>query len=752
MTQIIFGGVIIFLCVLAVFDLVVGVSNDAVNFINSAIGEKAAKFKTIVTVAAIGVFAGASLSNGMMDVARHGIFSPQYFSFYDVICIFLAVMVTDVILLDVFNSLGMPTSTTVSLVFEMLGGAFAMSVIKMAKGGSPGLGELLNTDKALSVIAAIFMSVAVAFIAGLLVMWISRLIFTFIKPRNKSLKTILFGGVCATSIVWFLLINGLKGSAFMTPDLKEFIGTHSGSILAICLAAMSGLMAILSLFKVDILKTIVLMGTFALAMAFAGNDLVNFVGVPLTGLDAFQDYILNSNGDPNTFMMVSLQESAHTPILFLLISGIIMVFTLFLSKKAQNVVKTSVDLSRQDEGDEMFGSSSVARKIVHSSIRISGFMDTMIPTRLKEAVEERFDTEKSSLEDGAAFDMVRASVNLVLAGLLVALGTSYKLPLSTTYVTFMVAMGASLADRAWTRDSAVFRITGVLSVIGGWFITAGVAFTVCFCITNAMFFGRYAVMILFISIAVYTLWSSQKRFKEKKKQEEDELFDKMLRSNDDEEIWSLLCEHIRIGNAGHILFVINALRKSTEGLLREDYGSVKKLDGQIDEQRKALKRQRKREVVCMRRLESKRILPLNTWYFLSINACKQMLYCMKRINDPIIEHVGNSFSPIPKDFQVPFSTRRDMVLDLYNQALTALQEGNYNCIDDLREECTTLENNLSDDCRIALNNAQEKGTNLETLMLTVHILQELEQLTSLLSQMMRGMNLFDAVKMPVSAG
>jgi len=742
MTQILFGGIVAFLCALAVFDLVVGVSNDAVNFINSAIGAKAARFKTIVTVAALGVFAGAAFSNGMMDVARHGIFSPQYFSFYDVICIFLAVMVTDVILLDVFNSLGMPTSTTVSLVFEMLGGAFALSMIKMAKGAGPGLGELLNTDKALSVIAAIFMSVAVAFIAGTIVMWVSRLVFTFVKPQNRSLKTILFGGVCATAIVWFLLINGLKGSSFMTPDIRDYIHANSGMILAICFAGMTGLMALLALFRVNILKTIVLMGTFALAMAFAGNDLVNFVGVPLTGLDAFLDYSAHGHGDPDAFMMTSLQDSAHTPIVFLLASGAIMVLTLFFSKKAQNVVKTSVDLSRQDEGDEMFGSSSVARRLVHTSIRISAFLGALVPPKVKGAVEKRFDLSKVELEEGAAFDMVRASVNLVLAGLLVALGTSYKLPLSTTYVTFMVAMGASLADRAWTRDSAVFRITGVLSVIGGWFITAGVAFFLCFCVTCAMFFGRYPVMVLFIGISIYTLWNSHRKFAEKKRQEEDRLYDRMLRSNDDDEIWDLLCEHIRLGNAGHVEFVADALRKSTEGLMREDYGSVRRLDGQIDEQRKSLKRQRKREVVCMRRLDPKRTLPLNTWYFLSINSCKQMLYCMKRINDPVMEHVGNSFSPIPQAYRGPFLTKRDLVLGLYERALKALQESDFDAMDALRTECTAVENDLSDDCRTALESARENGINLDTLMLTVHILQEMEQLTSQLSQMLRGMNLF----------
>ena len=742
MTQGIFIGIIVFLCVLAIFDLVVGVSNDAVNFINSAVGAKAAPFRTIIIVAAIGVFAGAALSNGMMDVARHGIFSPQHFSFYEVMCIFLAVMVTDVILLDIFNTLGMPTSTTVSMVFELLGGAFALSLIKIARGSVYGFGELLNTDKALSVIMAIFMSVAVAFIFGAAVMWISRLVFTFIKPSNLSLKTIVFGAICSTSIIWFLLINGLKGSSIMTPELKAFINDNTASILGLCFLAMSLLMSLLAVLRVNILKTVVLMGTFALAMAFAGNDLVNFVGVPLTGLDAFIDYSANGNGNPDTFLMTSLQESAHTPVIFLLAAGLVMVLSLFFSKKAQNVVKTSVDLSRQDEGDEMFGSSSVARKIVRDSSKIAGFFEACVPDFIIRFVNKRFNSKEEELEDGAAFDMIRASVNLVLAGLLVALGTRYKLPLSTTYVTFMVAMGASLADRAWSRESAVFRITGVLSVIGGWFITAGAAFALCFLITNAMFFGRYIVMVLFIVIAVYTLYKSEKKYKDKKKKEEDSLFNRMLHCNNPEELWNMLCEHIRRGNAERLIFVGKALLKSTDGFIKEDYGALKKVSDSIEEERKNLKRQRKREVVSMRRLDNRKIMPLNTWYFLGINSCKQMLYCLKRINDPILEHVGNHFSPIPQEFHGSFITNRNRVIEIYSRAAAMLEDGDFTDVELLRHDCNVLEEQISSDSSTAIASAQNSDINLDTLMLTVHVLQESEQLVALLSQMWRGMNLF----------
>ncbi len=748
----IFLGIVIFLCVLAIFDLVVGVSNDAVNFINSAIGAKAASFRTIIIIAAIGVFAGAAMSNGMMDVARHGIFTPQYFTFYEVMCIFLAVMVTDVVLLDVFNSLGMPTSTTVSMVFELLGGAFALSLVKMVHGETMAdgtlltLGDLLNTDKALSVIMAIFMSVAVAFVFGLLVMWLSRLIFSFIKPQNRSLKTILFGGLSATAIIWFLLINGLKGSSFMTADVKAMINDNTWAILRICFVSMSALMAVLSLVRVNILKVVVLMGTFALAMAFAGNDLVNFVGVPLTGLDAFLNYRLQITdygaADPNSVMMTCLQDSAHTPVYFLFAAGIVMVLSLIFSKKAQNVVKTSVDLSRQDEGDEMFGSSAVARTIVRSTSRMGTFLADFIPAPLTRWVDKRFNTADTELPEGAAFDMVRASVNLVLAGLLVALGTSFKLPLSTTYVTFMVAMGASLADRAWSRESAVFRITGVLSVIGGWFITAGVAFILCYLVTNAMYFGSYVVMGIAIVIAIVLLIRSNLKYKEKDIDEEEKLFREILRSKDTKQTWQLLCQHIRMGNAKRVAFVMKSYRQCTDAFLNEKYRPLRHCSAAIDDERKTMKRQRRREIIAMRRIDPLQAMQRNTWYYLGINSVQQMLYCMKRINDPCREHVGNNFEPMPEAFHSRFIRRRDEVLAVFGKSLLMLRSGDFTDAEALRNESETLQGYLSNDRKELLDTMQRTDNNITTLLLTIHILQESQELIGSLRHMLRGMNKF----------
>ena len=763
----IFLGIVIFLCVLAVFDLVVGVSNDAVNFLNSAIGAKVAKFHTIVIIAAIGVFAGAAMSNGMMDVARHGIMTPEHFNFYEVMCVFLAVMVTDVILLDIFNTLGMPTSTTVSMVFELLGGAFAIALLKIAHGATAAdgtilsLGDLLNTEKAISVILGIFLSVAIAFVVGSVVMWLSRIVFSFTYRVNgkttayngdmggltsSSLKIGIFSGIAVTSIIWFLLINGLKGSAFMSPELKAMINENTWYILGGGVLVFSLIMTAASALKLPVLKFVVLLGTFALAMAFAGNDLVNFVGVPLTGLEAFQDYAANGSGNPRTFMMSSLMDSAHTPTIILLAAGVVMVLSLIFSKKAQNVVKTSVDLSRQDEGDEMFGSSGVARTLVRRSTAASKFVARIVPDSVLHWIDTRFNSEEMKLPQGAAFDLIRASVNLVLAGLLVAIGTSLKLPLSTTYVTFMVAMGTSLADRAWGRESAVFRITGVLSVIGGWFITAGAAFTFCFLLTNTMYFGSYIAMTLSIALAIYILTRSNltkgRKSDVRKEKSGERLFAQVLRSKDKVVIWDLLCEHIRQGNADRLQFVISTYSTMTTAFLREQYKPLRRAASTIDEERKALKRQRKQEIVTMQHLDPMQIVSRNTWYFLGINSCEQMLYCLKRINEPVREHVGNFFSPLPEADHTRFIYVRDAVLDLYSKALQMLESGDFTDVEDLREDCVKVKKQISVERHRFLNAMQDETANLNTLLLTIHILQESQQLTSALRHMLRGMNKF----------
>lgn len=745
-----FIGILVFLCLLAIIDLVVGASNDAVNFMSSAVGSKVASVKWIIAVSAAGVFAGAVMSNGMMDVARFGVFSPRFFSFYDVLCIYLAVMIADVLLLDVFNSLGMPTSTTVSKVFELLGGAFIVAMIKMLQGESDAggntldLGNLLNTDKALTMIMAIFISVAVAFVFGTVVMWLSRMLFSFAKPKRRSWQAILFSALSATVMVWFLIVKGLKDSFFMTPEVTSMIEARIWTILCLCFASMTLLMTLLTLLRINVLKAVVLIGTFALAVAFAGNDLVNFVGVPFAGLDAFADFHANGT-DPKTYMMLSLQESAQTPFYLLMLAGLIMVLALIFSKKAKQVVKMSVDLSRQDDGEEFFGSSAAARSIVRFSNRFANFVAPLIPQKVSLWIDTRF-TRPAEGEDGkvdsdAAFDLVRASVNVVLAGLLVALGTSLKLPLSTTYVTFMVAMGSSLADRAWTRESAVFRITGVLSVIGGWLITAGAAFFLCLVICAILYFGGYVAMVVAVAVAFAVLIRSHRKFSEKKPSG-DPLFKRMLRTKDCGELWSLLCEHIREGNAERLKAVVKTYGDATDSFLSEEYASLKKNMNSVKEELDNLKRQRRREIVALRRLDTALTIRCNTWYFLCSNSCQQMLYCIKRINDMMTEHVGNNFTPLSETYRKDVVEIHRQVADIYQRGLDMLGSGDFTGVNELRAEGKRLQRAIAARRDRVLDSIQNGDANLNTLMLTVSILQESQELVGSLRRMARGMDRF----------
>ena len=425
----------------------------------------------------------------------------------------IAVGLSSKVLPHNFNDLGMPTSTTVSLVFELLGATFILALFKMNADPSLMITDLMNSSKALSVIIAIFVSVAIAFFFGTAVMWLSRLVFTFRYKKHLRYSIAIFGGIAFTALAYFIFIKGLGGSPFISDATKNWINDNTQMLLVVVFVASTILNEILYLLRVNVFKIIVLLGTFALAMAFAGNDLVNFIGVPLAGLDSMQDFMANGNGDPNAFMMTSLMTSAKSPLIYLVLAGIIMIVAMATSKKAQNVVKTSVDLSRQDEGDEMFGSSKVARSLVRAVQDMGNGLSKIMPSSSTKWIDSRFNKEEMELAQGAAFDEVRAAVNLVLAAMLIIIGTNYKLPLSTTYVTFMVAMGTSLADKAWSRDSAVFRVTGVLSVIGGWFVTAGVAFAACALVCTMLHFGGFVVMIAFMVLDIYLLWRSGQAYK-----------------------------------------------------------------------------------------------------------------------------------------------------------------------------------------------------------------------------------------------
>lgn len=741
---------------LAVFDLLVGVSNDAVNFMNSAVGAKVARYRTIIIVAAVGVFAGAILSNGMMDIARHGIFQPANFSFYEIMCILLAVMVTDVVLLDVFNTLGLPTSTTVSMVFELLGGTFILAILKIIgdETGLLSLGDMMNTEKALSVIMGIFLSVAIAFIAGTLVQYISRIIFSFNYKKRLSWTIGIFGGISVTSLSYFVLIKGLKSAPFISTESLAWIDQNTTLLVAGCFIFFTLLMQILHWCKVNVFRIIVLLGTFALALAFAGNDLVNFIGVPLAGFSAYTDYVANSNGAGiHDFMMSSLMSSAKTPAIFLFASGIIMVYALATSKKAKNVIKTSVDLARQEEGDEMFGSSALARTIVRRATTINEFMVKVIPVGMRRWIDSRFNKDEVILENGAAFDMVRAAVNLVLSGLLIIIGTTMKLPLSTTYVTFIVAMGSSLADRAWGRESAVYRITGMLSVIGGWFITAFVAFTICALVTAIMFYTSFVGMFIFICAAVFLLVRSNIKYSKKEKiEQQDDTFKRMMASKDKAEVLSLLRLHVKETLTDYINYTEQAYIQVTDGFINEDLKQLKKVMSSTDDQKKMLKKRRRKEILGLRRIPIPIAIEKNTWFHLGSNSCEQMLYCLKRICEPCKEHVDNNFNPISKDCIAEFLPIREELCQLMDRTQTVIENNNYAEADDILVKGDALKNKISALRKQQMNRMQEAdSTSLKASMVYLNILQESQELVSIWRHLLRASRFFQGDYVPQEA-
>lgn len=736
-------GIIGFLFVLAIFDLMVGVSNDAVNFLGSAVGAKVAPFRTIIIVASVGVLCGALFSNGMMEIARSGIYQPAHFGFVEVLTICLAVMVTDVVLLDIFNSLGLPTSTTVSMVFELLGGAFALALVKSATDPSLELGELINTSKALSVIMAIFVSVAIAFFFGTLVQWLARLLFTFnYKPRLKWLIG-LFGGVAATSIIYFILIKGLKDSAFMTPENKLWVETNTWAIVGYSMLGFTILMQILHWFKINVFKVIILMGTFALAMAFAGNDLVNFVGVPLAGYAAWQEYSTAGGHDPN-FLMEALNSPAKTPFLFLVFSGVVMIIALCTSKKAHNVIKTSVDLSRQDEGDEMFGSSLAARALVRASRNVAQAIERITPKRVGEWIDSRFQQDGATLEKGAAFDQLRASINLLLASGLIALGTSLKLPLSTTYVTFMVAMGTSLADRAWSRESAVFRITGVMSVVGGWFLTAGAAFTLCFLVALIMHYLDAFGMVAMILLAIFLLVQSNRRFRAKQQMDPEEgLYREILYAEDPLRSWELLKQHAT-GSVCHSLnYASEAYLKLTNGLMQDDLKSVRRTATLNRTEKEYLKRIRRRELMAMRRVDITHAMEKNTWFHVQSNCCEQLYYTLKRATDPTLEHLENNFVPLPEEYAREFMSLRNRLDHLMGRIRRSIEQGDYSTSELIGEQGEELRNAiLSARTTQMFRIHNEEQQNLKVSLLYLNLLSESQELLATILKLHRAANRF----------
>ena len=647
---------LIALAILAITDLMVGVSNDAVNFLNSAIGSKAVSFRTIMIVASIGVAVGALYSNGMMEIARNGIFTPSMFSFNDVIIIFLAVMITDVLLLDVFNTLGLPTSTTVSVIFSLLGASVALALYKVyvSDEGFEALSNYINTKKASEIVYSILLSVILSFGLGTLVQYVSRLIFTFHVDKRYKYVGALFGGFAMTAITFFILVKGLKSITFVPDAVKDFIKDSPFTIIGYSLLLWTIVCQILmSVIKYDIFKFIIIVGTFGLALAFAGNDLVNFIGVPIAAYQAYGMYIEpGQNLEATQFMMSGLeQENLPAPFIFLALAGVVMVFTLWTSKKARTVIETEQNLSRQGDGNEKYNANPLSRNLVRVMIYFGNALSFIIPKSLQAKLDAQFvqPEVKGKRDSQPMFDVVRASVNLVVASVLISIGTSMKLPLSTTYVTFMVAMGSSFADRAWDRESAVFRVAGVFNVIGGWFVTAIAAFLSSAIIAYLLFIGQvYAFFAFMIVVAIFFYRSNQIH---KRKLKADEEIKKLKR----EDIVTI--NEIIVESSSQISRVIRATNKiytdviENLGLqdlakLKENKKSLKKLEKEVDEL--------KSNVYYFIKNLDETSVEASKFYVMILGYLQDMIQSLEFITQNSYSHINNNHK------QLKFNQIRDL--------------------------------------------------------------------------------------------
>lgn len=737
-----------FLLCLAVFGLFVGVSNDAVNFMQSAVGARAAKFRTILIFASVGVILGAIMSTGMMDVARNSIMIPQHYSFAEVITIFLAVMVTNVLILDTFNSLGMPTSTTISLVFGLLGSTFSIATLKAFSSDAIGYDILLNSSQALSMIIAIFVSVAFAFVFGWFIMWISRIVFTFNYKHHSRYTIAIFGGIAFTALAYFIFLKGIGNSPYLASDIRLWIIENTRWLLFITFMGSTFLVQILYLLKVNIFRMIVLVGTFALAMAFAGNDLVNFIGIPLTGLESYQDYVSHANGaTPSSFMMTSLMDSAHTPPVYLLLAGIIMVVAMATSRKAQNVIKTSVDLSRQDEGDEMFGSSRAARAIVRFFQSANKAVSGILPSCVARYINTRLNKNTIILEDkNAAFDMVRASVTLVVSSMLITIGTNYKLPLSTTYVTFMVAMGSSLADRAWSRESAVFRVTGVISVIGGWFITAGASFLAAALVCLLMYYGGVVSNLLVLVLMVIIIIRSNIKYRKKAQQEDrdKDVFQLMMRTRDPELVWDMLRKQVRRTQSNICRFSLEQFNLIMLGFESENSSLLGKSNKSLKNVKTMLKKTRKQQLLVLQRIPYNIAIERNTWFHLGMNSNQQYIYTLRRMLEPIKEHVDNSFNPLSSELINEFMPVKNTINELMKATCEQIETGRYDNYRQILADADTCKDNLSVLRKKHIDRMQQSSDNslMQVNLLYLNVLQESQQLLSNMRHQLRAAKKF----------
>ena len=723
------------LAVLALADLIVGVSNDAVNFLNSAIGSKALSFRVIMIVASVGVAAGAIFSSGLMEVARKGIFNPEMFVFSEIMVIFIAVMITDILLLDFFNTLGLPTSTTVSIVFELLGAAVAMALLKIYTGdATEELITFINVAKATQIVLGIFLSIVFAFSIGAFVQYISRLFLSFHFQEKPRWMSALFGGMALTAITYFIIIKGIKGTPYAGETLPLLGGMTLGEFAETELITVSSIglvfWTLISMIWVrfwDIYNMVIAVGTFSLALAFAGNDLVNFIGVPIAAWQSYQSW-LASGIDPELFSMGGLAAKVATPTIFLFIAGLVMVLTLWTSTKAKKVVKTTIDLSRQDKTEERFESNALSRGLVNAFTRTTVVINRMIPAPIQNLITKQFTQptlEEAVIKKGdlPAFDNVRASINLTVAAVLISIATSYKLPLSTTYVTFMVAMGTSLADRAWGRDSAVYRVAGVINVVGGWFLTAFIAFTACALLVTFIYFAKLVAIIILLIFSTIILYRNYIRSQKENKtlKEEDELYMTEVGS-----VQGLIAESAY--NVSRMVRRANEIYKNTiHGLATENFDTLKKNKRSVKKLENEISSLRDQLYYFIKELDEDSI-KASKFFIGLIDCLEDMCQSLELLNKKCQKHVSNKHKKIKYTQIKALKTIENELEDLFSEIRFTFDLNDFDQIKDILPKKEILFNSINSRIQDQVSRTRTEESSPKNTTLFFGILSETKDL------------------------
>lgn len=711
--------IVVILMALAVSDLIVGVSNDAVNFLNSALGSKAAPRYVILIVASAGILIGSVFSSGMMEVARRGIFNPEHFYFHDVMMIFLAVMFTDVILLDMFNTFGLPTSTTVSLIFELLGAAVAVALVKIwgSDGNLSELSTYINASKALGIISGILTSVIIAFITGSVVMYVTRLIFSFRYSRSFKYIGAVWCGLALTAISYFAVFKGLKDSTLVAKATIDYLNNNTLTLLLCSFAGWTVLMGLVQyLLRLNILKITVLAGTLSLALAFAGNDLVNFIGVFVAGYDSYQ--IAAASGvNIETLKMAELAGAVPANPVILFAAGIIMVTTLWFSKKARSVTETEINLARQDDGAERFGSTSLSRAIVRGALTFNRRYTQYVPHKIQDFVERRFTpAEAIADEEKAPFDLIRATVNLSVASILIASATSLKLPLSTTYVTFMVAMGSSLADRAWGRESAVYRITGVLTVISGWFLTAAIAFTVAFVVAMVLMYGGTPAIFIMAAVCAFILFQSRVLFSRRRKKEAQQEADyKQQDMSVVDKATAEICTAMEK--------MTNIYNETLTGLFNEDRRQLKNAMRESEEMYQEAHQRKHRILPMLRQLEVYNVDTAH-YYVQVADYINEVAKALVHITRPSFDHIDNNHEGLSQEQLEDLRRINESVTKIYTQLILMLKTNDFAKLDETLQQRDELFEILAMAIKNQIYRVRDKESSSRTSMLYLDIINE----------------------------